>query len=333
MLKRLLPILLLLAAAPVSCRAAPDPWRVVVAAGERYVSLQDVAARYGLGFRVPPGRNVYLQSKWSSVVFTADSREMTYNGTLVWLHAPMLKLRGKWVITENDARRIVDPMMRPGAYLSGRGYKVVVLDPGHGQLDRGARGRRGVEEKGVVLDIAKRVRAQLANAGIKVYLTRENDRFIELEDRSVKAARWGADAFVSIHLNSATSRKPKGLETYVLAASGYPATAGRSGTRMEKTSYAGNRFDHSSTVLGYYLQKSLVEKVRGEDRGLRRARFVVLRNAPCPAALVECGFLSNTDEESKILTNEHREKIALGISKGILEYINTVKRAHVAEKP
>lgn len=332
MQRRLLPILLAVGLASAA-HAAPDPWRVVVAGGERYVALQDVAARYGLGFRVPPGPNVYLQSKWSSVVFRVDSREMSYNGTLVWLHAPMIKLRGKWVITESDAKKIVDPMMRPSAYLSGRGYKVVVLDPGHGQLDRGARGRRGVEEKGVVLDIAKRVRLQLANAGIKVYLTRENDRFVVLEDRSVKAARWGADAFVSIHLNSATSRKPKGVETYILAACGYPATAGRSGSRMERTSYAGNRFDHSSAVLGYYLQKSLVEKTRAEDRGLRRARFVVLRNAPCPAALVECGFVSNPDEEARILTNEHREKIALGISRGILEYINTVKRAHVAEGP
>ena len=82
-------------------------------------------------------------------------------------------------------------------------------------------------------------------------------------------------------------------------------------------------------MLGYYIQKAILEKAGGEDRGLRRARFVVLKEAPCPAALVECGFVSNRAEENRLLTPAHREALALGIAKGILDYLAAVKRAHV----
>ena len=303
---------------------------MTAAAGERFVTLKDVAVAYGLALRAPPGRKVYLQGKWNSWTFEVDSRQSLFNGTLVWLHAPMLKYKGKWRITENDARKVIDPLMRPYAYVGERGYRVVVLDPGHGGEDAGARGRHGVEEKRVVLDVAKRVRIQLANAGLKVYLTRETDRYIDLDERSLKAARWGADVFVSIHLNSAPSSAPKGLETYVMANLGYPSTATSAGLRGDKTTYLGNRFDHSNAVLGYFMQKALLEKAKGEDRGLRRARFAVLRDAPCTAALVECGFLSNLGEESRMLGVERREAIALAISKGILDYFNTVKKAKVS---
>ena len=313
------------------CPAAPlANVRVTTVAGERFVSLKDVAVVYGLVLRAPLGRKISLQGKWNSWAFEVDSRQSSFNGTQVWLHAPMLKYKGKWMIMENDARKVIDPLMRPYAYLGARGYRVVVLDPGHGGEDTGARGRHGVEEKRVVLDIAKRVRVQLANAGLKVYLTRETDRFIELDERNLKAARWGADVFVSIHLNSARSSAPQGLETYVMANLGYPSTAASAGSRGDKTAYSGNRFEHSNAVLGYFMQKALLEKAKGEDRGVRRARFAVLRAAPCTAALVECGFLSNRREESLMLGAKHREAIALAISKGILDYFNAVKKAHIS---
>ncbi len=323
---------LLFALAPAPRAGLLDALRVVVAGGDRYVSLNDVATTYGCTLRIPPGRSLFLQSKWIAMAFESESREAHINGVTVWLHSPVMKIRGKWVVSESDVRKVIDPILRPSAWLASRGRQVVVLDPGHGFQDRGASGRHGVEEKRVVLDIARRARVHLANAGLKVYMTRESDRFIELEDRSEKSGKWGAQIFVSIHLNSAASAAPKGIETYVLAAPGYPPTAASAGSRVDRVTFPGNRFDQSSTILGYSLQRALLEKTKSEDRGLRRARFVVLKNAPCPAALVECGFLSNPSEEAKMLTNEHREKIALAISKGILDYVNAVKKAQAAAK-
>ncbi len=301
--------------------------RVFIEGGERYVSTKELADLYGMSLRVPPGSRIYLQNKWNAIELEVDSRAARVNGVAVWLHAPVLKRRGRWVVAESDVYKVLDPLMKPTAYLGPRGTKVVVLDPGHGGNDRGACGRRGIEEKKAVLDIARRARVHLVNAGLKVYITRETDRFIELDDRCARAGRWGADLFVSIHLNSAPSSGPHGLETFVLAAAGYPSTAADAGQRPGKVVYPGNRFDSANTLLGYYLQRALLDKVKGVDRGLRRARFVVIKNTPCPSALVECGFVSNGGEESRLLIDGHRETIAQAISKGILDYVAQIRRA------
>ena len=306
--------------------------RVTVVAGERYYSLKDLASVYSLTFRVPPGRSVYLHGKWNQMDFEVDSRMSTINGTAVWLHKPVIRNRGKWLISEADARKSVDPLIRPSEHLSRKGTAVVVLDPGHGGHDKGAVGRRSVEEKRVVQDIARRVRGHLANAGLKVYLTRDTDRFIPLTDRTAKASQWGADVFVSIHLNSAVSRTAKGVETYVIAAPGCSATAAQTVSRGDQIAYAGNLHDEANVVLGYFLQKALVQKTNADDRGLRRARFMVLRNAPCPAALVECGFVSNAAEETLILKPEYREKLALALTQGILDYVKAVRQAKVSRR-
>ena len=134
-------------------------------------------------------------------------------------------------------------------------------------------------------------------------------------------------------MNSSVSSAPRGLETYVLAAAGYSPTAASPGTRVDRVAYLGNRYDGANALLGYYLQKSMLAKVKGEDRGLRRARFVVLKNAPCPAALVECGFLSNSGEESRLATSSHQETVALAITQGILDYSAAIKKARPAPPP
>lgn len=305
--------------------------RVFVNEGERYHSLKDAASFYNLSLRAPVGRGVYVQGKWMEMEFEVDSRRALVNGTTVWLHNPIAKVWGRWLVSEVDVRKTLDPLVRPSRHLARRGAAVVVLDPGHGGEDAGAKGRRNVEEKRVVLDVAKRARVHLANAGVKVYLTRETDRFIPLNDRTAKAAKWNADLFVSIHLNAATTRSAKGVETYIIAAPGCPTTAAQKASRSDATAFAGNLHDEANVVLGYHLQRALHQKTKSEDRGLRRARFAVLRNAPCPAALVECGFLSNAFEEEKMLSSDYRETIALAIAQGVLDYIKAVRHAKVSQ--
>ena len=178
-----------------------------------------------------------------------------------------------------------------------------------------------------MLDIARRIRTQLQSAGVRVYMTRESDRFIELDDRCKKAKAWGADIFVSIHLNSAGSPLPGGTETYVLASAGYASTAGGSILGAQ----AGTKFEGPNSVLGYLIQKSLTQRIQEGDRGLKRSRFLVLKNAPCAAALVECAFVSNRSEEERLLGDDFREAISQGITRGIVGYLNTVKRARLEE--
>lgn len=293
--------------------------------GVSYVRLDDLARFYG-GELVPtPDERVVLRTRWAEVVFAPDERTASIGGSLVWLHEPMKRIRSYWAINQADARNVIDPVMRPGEYMKKAGSRVVVLDPGHGGADSGARGkgRRGIEEKYAALDIARRVRTHLTAAGLKVYMTRENDRFIELEERARKAKRLGADLFVSIHLNSAGNSSAVGTETFVMTSAGYASTVG--GSRSPET--PGNKFDAENMLLGFHLQRSIIRNVKPIDRGLKHARFIVLRNAPCPAALVECGFLSNPQEERKFTDEAYREQIAQGIVKGILVYVGLARQA------
>lgn len=292
---------------------------------EKYVALRDLAAVYGGTLGGPYAQRVTIQNKWHTLVFKTDSREATVNGTLVLLHAPTVLARGRWAVREVDATRVIDPILRPEAHLAKAGHRVVVIDPGHGGQDAGARGVRGVEEKRVVLDIARRMRAHLLGAGVKVYMTRESDRFVELDERCRKAERWGADLFVSIHLNSAGNPAAAGTETYALAAAGYESTAGG----LSNLAQPGNRFEGANGILAYQIQKALTGKIATTDRGVKRSRFLVLKNAPCPAVLVECAFVSNRREEERLLAEAYRESIAQGIVRGTLNYLNLVKRSKV----
>ena len=290
---------------------------------EKYVALRDLAALYKADLSGPSVQRFTMQNRWNNLVFKADSRELVVNGTVVWLHEPMTLVRGRWALREVDVTRVLDPMVRPERYLGTVGSRVVVIDPGHGGQDSGARGKRGVEEKRVVLDIARRLRTHLVAAGVKVYMTRESDRFIELDERARRAGRWGGDAFISIHLNSAGNTTAAGTETYALAAAGYSSTAGG----LSNLSQPGNRFEGANAQLAYQVQKALTVRVASTDRGVKRSRFLVLKDAPCPAILVECGFVSNRKEEERLLTEEYREALALGLARGTLNYLNLVKRA------
>ena len=133
---------------------------------------------------------------------------------------------------------------------------------------------------------------------------------------------------MSIHLNSALSRSVQGIETFVTAAENCPPTAeAKLGGRYPAV--PNNQYNHSNTALGNQIQRAVVGITRAEDRGLKHARFVVLRNSAMPAALIECGFLSNAQEAQKLATPSYRESLALGIAQGILNYFALVNRAKV----
>ncbi|MGD9781999.1 MAG: N-acetylmuramoyl-L-alanine amidase [Kiritimatiellia bacterium] len=312
--------------APVSAQVRM--LKAMTYAGKRYVALKDLAAMYGLPLAMPGGKTLLIRGQYTSLQFTADGRQANLNGGLVWLHAPVTKVGGLWSISDADAQFLIDPLVRPSAYLGARGVRTVVLDAGHGGKDPGTMGRSGLREKDLALDIALRAKAHLAAAGVRVVLTRATDRFWELEDRPYLAARGAGDAFVSLHLNAAASRTVQGVETFVTAVEHYPPTA-ESKLSGKYPAVPNNQFNHSNSALGSQIQRALVGITRAEDRGLKRARFVVLRNSAMPAALVECGFLSNPKEEQKLATPSYRETVAQGIAQGILNYFALVGRAKV----
>ena len=283
-------------------------------------SLKDMGARYGFPSPSRAGDKITLKSRYTTMVFQTNSRRLLFNGILLWLNRPLVKEGDHWTLTRADVTKVIDPLLRPNQALAGVRFSTVVLDPGHGGKDTGAVGRRNVYEKKAVLDIAKRVRTKLRASGLTVQLTRERDSTLSLSARTIKAREWGADVFVSIHLNSAHNTTATGIETYALPPAGQPSTAGNNDSKF----YPGNKYDQANTLLAYYVQKELLAQSKGADRGIRRARFDVLQSAPCPAILVECGFVSNKIEERKILQRTYRDRIAAGIARGILAYTSQV---------
>ena len=194
-----------------------------------------------------------------------------------------------------------------------------ILSKSHGGKDTGAVSPGKIEEKRAVLDIARRTKRLLDAAGIESRLTRDKDNELTLAQRTAKAREWNADILVSIHLNSAANPNANGAETFILPVTGKASTAGNA-RNTEKAD--GNRFDKENMLLAFYTQTALVRHAGFYDRGVRRARYAILKDAPCPAILVECGFLSNPEDEARLAIAEERQKIAEALAQGIMTYIS-----------
>lgn len=205
------------------------------------------------------------------------------------------------------------PPRVPPARLPGKpaGWDVV-LDPGHGGQQFGARGRRGTAEKTVTLDIARRLKRQLEQAGLRVILTRTGDQTVTLAQRSALGKRSGAWAFLSIHANAAKNRAASGVEVYYLPAY---ERFGRG------VAYASARpYPDTSYRLARLIQQEFRHDWPLRDRGIKQARFHVLRHAPIPAVLVETGFLTNARDESLLNDPAIREEIARRLANALFAF-------------
>ena len=272
------------------------------------------------------GRRVVLKNRWNTLEIEERSRNAWINGVKVWLHYPSQGAGRTCSLHPSDFGKVIDPILRAYAHLPHRVPRVIVLDPGHGGKDPGAIGPSKVYEKTVVLDIAHRAKKLLSSRGYKVYLTRTGDTFPGLSQRSDYAVKAKADLFVSIHADGAGAASANGVETFSMAVAGGEST-NYYGQGCDTALMSNNKFDVANAALGYQLQTNMLKASGRKDRGLRHARYSVLRHAPCPAALVECGFVTNPAEESLLNSVSYRDRVARGITNGVLGYITLVKNA------
>lgn len=284
------------------------------------INLTDTLARWGYGKDAAKGADI---GRWSMKGFSVQAEKnrgyVDIGGVRVWLGQSVVADKGNLFVSKRDLEKSISPILAPQA-VSIPKLRTIVLDPGHGGKDPGNMNTRlGINEKTMTLDVVRRLKSILEEKGYKVFVTRTRDSFIELDDRPGYANRMKADLFVSVHFNGAKSASVSGIETYCLTPAGQYSTndARSSGDTGEQS---GNRNDRWNILLGYYMQKTLVDRLDAEDRGVRRARFAVLRDLNCPGVLVECGFMNNPGEAAKIAKPLHRESIAQGISDAIALY-------------
>ncbi len=229
------------------------------------------------------------------------------------------------------------------------GLKVrrVVIDAGHGGHDTGAIGRSGTREKDIALAISKQLARQLTHAGFEVVMTRDDDRYLKLEDRAQLANRAKGDLFISIHCNSAPNRSSRGIETYTLntSADRYSIRlAARENASTERgvsdlqfilADLATKANTDESTRLARRVQSSLVSQLRVrypgvKDLGHKEALFFVLLGVRMPAILVETSFLSHPEEERLLRSPQYQADVARAIAQGISEFVGNRERlAHV----
>lgn len=233
----------------------------------------------------------------------------------------------------------------------GLKVRTVVIDPGHGGHDPGAIGPRGLKEKNVTLAIAKALKNKMEQIGrdfgiTRVILTREDDRFIPLEERTGIAKREHADLFISIHCNAARDSDARGIETYILSFTNDPeslavaarenvtTTKGISDLRDIIKNYLLNSKIDESKRLATHVQTAITTGLAKEyqtvnDKGIKKAPFIVLIGADVPSILVETSFITNRREEEKLRNPQYINEIADGILRGIRLYSTEVKTASV----
>ena len=179
------------------------------------------------------------------------------------------------------------------APVQARQFRTVVIDPGHGGHDKG--GQWGlVYEKHLALDIATRLENEVKKRGFRTVMTRRSDYFISLPERVRVASRYSDAIFVSVHTNYTWKQGVSGLETFY--------------------------HSQQSHALASYVHSGMMSKVRAVNRGVKFARFYVIRNTSCPSILAECGFVSNPNERGRMKSAWFRQALAEGIADGIARF-------------
>lgn len=309
---RVLAILLL--AAGLAAESGAASVRTVTAAGRSYANLYDVSMRHNMRFARTKTARV-LSSRTDRMTIYQEKRYMFLNGVRIsQCFSPILRA-GTLYVSSLDLNKTIDPLLG-----SRKGFRhsirTIMLDIGHGGKDRGAAGRSSLE-KNITLRLGRRLAAVLRACGYRVILTRNSDIYLDLDKRSALQRKYGADLFLSLHINSAADRSVSGIETFCLTPPGAPSS---NGGKAIWTKYNGNAFDPNNIVLAYNVQRSLLARTGATDRGVKRARFAVLRDIRCPGVLIEVGFLSNLQEERNLNSASYIEKLARGIADGVIKY-------------
>jgi N-acetylmuramoyl-L-alanine amidase len=232
----------------------------------------------------------------------------------------------------------VPKISRPAA----QSVRTIVIDPGHGGLESGAKGKFGTLEKDVTLAIGLKLKAVIEkNLAYHVELTRDKDMDVALDDRAAMANNHKADLFISLHANSSRRRNAQGSETFFLSLNATDEESRRlaylenNSTQFEKPiderdkdqitmilwDMAQSAYLKQSQRLAEIIQEELNSLLGTANRGVKQARFKVLEGVACPAVLVEVAFISNPEEERNLVKSEFQDSVVQAIYRGVVTYI------------
>ena len=300
---------------------AADDWQIIKVSGHDYLSVDNISRFYGLPAGIiAAGHKAQFETVKNPLEFVSGSRETMINGVRSWLCFPVIEQDGKFLVSRTDVAKTIEPLVRPHRVPNVGNIQTVVLDPGHGGSDKGQVSRYGCE-KDFALDVARKVRPLLQAKGVRVIMTREGDYFVPLEVRAKIANAARNAIFVSIHFNASNDDpNATGFEIFSFTPRGAPSTSDSAVAASSLNMQPGSEVDSQSLALSACIYHSLLGHIPDYDRGIKRARFAVLRLTKVPAVLIEGGFLTERGESKLIANKDWRAKLAGAISVGIENY-------------
>src|SRR5881398_652061 len=300
---------------------AADDWQIIKVSGQDYLSVDNVSRFYGLPAGIAAsGEKVEFEAAKNPLEFVSGSREVMINGARSWLCFPAIEQNGKLLVSRTDVAKTIEPLVRPHRVPNVGKVQTIVVDPGHGGYDKGQVSRYGWE-KDFALDVARRLRPILQAKGLRIIMTREGDYFVPLEVRPQIANAARNSIFVSIHFNG-TNDDPNatGFEIFSFTPRGAPSTSDSAVSSSSLNMQPGSEVDAQSMALSACIYHSLIGHIPEYDRGIKRARFAVLRLTKVPAVLIEGGFLTERGESKLISNKDWRAQLAGAIGVGIESY-------------
>lgn len=325
---RLLGLLLLILATQFPVQA----WEVILHEGRRHVPIEDVSKFYRLRDPLVNGPSFTLSGTAKTIRGKAGTREIYINNVKYVLCFPVVQKSGRILISAMDVTKIIEPVMRPGLIRNAHAVGTVVLDAGHGGHDSGASGQRGIEKE-AALDVVMRAKRLLEQSGYIVRLTRSSDVFIPLEDRATFANRFQNAVFVSIHFNKSGGGPASGIETFALAPRGVPSMDEENFSYSDLQLHPGHAQDAENIALATALHSSMLRHMRLPDRGIKRARFVVIRDIRIPGVLLEGGFMNSAVDGRLIASAAYRDAFARAILEGVSRYRSAVSGETTYQPP
>src|SRR6266536_4872888 len=300
---------------------AADDWQIIKVSGQDYLSVDNISRFYGLPAGIAAsGEKVEFEAAKNRLEFVSGSREVMINGARSWLCFPTIEQNGELLVSRTDVAKTVEPLVRPHRVPNVGKVQTIVVDPGHGGYDKGQVSRYGYE-KDFALDVARKLRPLLLSKGLRVIMTREGDYFVPLEVRAQIANKARDSIFVSIHFNASNDdRNATGFEIFSFTPRGAPSTSDNAAAPSSLSMQPGSEVDAQSMALSACIYHSLLGHIPEYDRGIKRARFAVLRLTKVPAVLIEGGFLTERGESKLIANKDWRGKLAAAVGVGIESY-------------
>ena len=286
---------------------------------QNYSSLKDLLVNNG--FRTSSTSSSATGSKKGVYCFfQKNQRSISCSNTKIELLMPtVFESNHPWILTM-DWFKTLRPILYPATVPRSK-VSSITIDMGHGGSDPGALGAFS-KEKMITLAIGRKTAEILRAYGFKVHFTRNSDVQVPLSSIAQIQKRHKSDLFISIHVNSTKSKTISGLETFCLTPAG---AASSNGGKVSQTVHTGNKHDAANMLLAWNIHRTILARTGAVDRGVKRARFAVLRDINVPGVLIETGFISNRAEERKLNDPKYVEKIARGIAEGIVAFTRSTK--------